>query len=183
MDWKSVGEKVKTGGSDFYRLEQGMNRLRIVSGVEERGTHFASSQKKSFSCQGKDTCEYCKAGDKVKMKFLMYVIDRRDNQVKLAEFGYSIVREVAKLQKDEDYAFAEYPDYDLKITKSGEGMNTEYTVTPAPNKSPLTAQEAADVAKQTPLHEVAERLRSNKNVSRGTITNSGELITEEDIAF
>jgi hypothetical protein len=149
---------VKSGG-DFYMLQSGSNKVRIVSELVDRGTHFSASEKRSFTCLGKDEgCKFCASGDKPRVKFLMWVIDRRDGSIKLADFGYSIVKAVSALQQDEDYTFENIPDFDIKIVKSGEGMNTEYTVTPSP-KTALTEDEQTKVLALESIDSVAENLK------------------------
>jgi hypothetical protein len=83
----------------------------------------------------------------VSQRFLSVVIFRNSqtkaNEIKVFEFGWSIMGQLNKLFKDED--FGPLDQYDIKVERQGEGMQTKYFVKALP-KAPLTAAEKALVA-------------------------------------
>lgn len=83
----------------------------------------------------------------VSQRFLSVVLYRnavrKVSEVKIFEFGWGIMGQVNKLYKDED--FGPLDQYDIKVSREGEGMKTRYTVQ-AMAKKPLTAEELALIA-------------------------------------
>lgn len=76
-------------------------------------------------------------------RFYLNVIDRdaegTDKEYGVLGCGVTIVKEISALMTDPDYAGLDDPDegFDLTITKTGTGLNTEYKVIPKRNPSPL----------------------------------------------
>jgi hypothetical protein len=176
--WNQADEALKSskGGSDFLDLEQGANRVRIVSEPEVMRQHWLGG--KPTACVGKDVCELCENGDKAKVQFLFYVIDRKDGALKIGRFGSTIVGRLRELQEDADYAFDEVPGYDVKINRKGEGKETEYTLNPSP-ATDLTAEEAALIVAARPLEEVAVNLGKPAPTS----VPSSKDVPDEDLGF
>ncbi|MEK9207422.1 MAG: hypothetical protein AAB922_03005 [Patescibacteria group bacterium] len=129
--------------SNFYKLSEGENKLRLVGEAEM----FISEY------QGKPTT-----------RFAAYVIDRVDGQVKPFTFGSQIMGQIASLANGSEYGFDDLPPYDLIVHKTGSGMATEYKVTPARKDTALTQEEEKAVAELKPITELAQKL-SNKVVA------------------
>jgi len=107
-------------------------RLRFVSDVEKFIKAFYAPTKRYYSLPTdyvyKETEDF-----RPGVRFLCYVVDRTDpkNQVvKKAELGWSVVKAISELAKDTDDTFTDYPDYDMKIKKEGKGKMTSYSVLP-----------------------------------------------------
>ena len=139
MKFNDIKRVVASEGGKFLKLQDGPNKIRIVSEPMQIWKVF----------EGKNTITITNPdADKpkdAKMKFVMYVIDRASAEVKIAEFGPSIMSQVADLQENPEYAFDDLPPYDLLITKSGSGLETEYKVVAARQNSELTAEETAKI--------------------------------------
>lgn len=140
-NYKEIASEYGTGGSDWMKLEQGDNKVRFVSEFIPYGNHFDSATKKSLICIGKETCEVCKSGDRPRVQFLGWVIDRNDAELKLLRIGYKIYEAMGKLAESEEYAFDGFPPYDITINKTGEMLETEYSVIPARENTELTNDE------------------------------------------
>ena len=97
-------------------------------------------------CIGKENCEFCTEGDKPKPSWLLWAIDRADNQIKMFEAGYMIISQIQTLAKSSEYGFESLPAYDIFIQKDGESLETEYTVTPARKDTELTEEEKEDIS-------------------------------------
>jgi len=135
-------ESERTG---YFKPKDGANKIRIVSEIMDYGSHFIKEEKKSHICLGAETCKYCKSGDRPKLRYLCWIIDRSDSSIKLYEFGHSIIKQLLGLAKDEDYRFETLPPYDITITKKGANLDTEYTVIAARNNTPITEEEQAQI--------------------------------------
>ena len=87
-------------------------------------------------------------GDKLeppKFSLAFFVFDYSDNKIKVFEMPQkTLIKEIDKLSKDEDYA--NLHDWDLKVTRTGVKMNTEYSILPSPRKK--GSQEQIDTAWQ-----------------------------------
>jgi len=130
----------ETGPSNFMKLKVGENRIRIASQTFHFKKHGFKSEGKYSSkiCQG-EGCPYCLQGNEPKNRYAWTVIDREDGQVKILEVGWQIYGQLLAYAKDEDYG--ELTGYDIKIKRTGEGLETEYSVVASPKKSEITDEE------------------------------------------
>ena len=70
---------------------------------------------------------------RIKYFWAMPVFDYSDKQIKILEITQkTILKAIKSLANDKDYG--DPTGYDIKILKTGEGMETEYQVTPKPPK-------------------------------------------------
>lgn len=143
--------------SNFYKLQEGDNKLRILSEGAVISKHFFGKGVPSVCYGISKGCPF--HGDKApkdekgnekqpSIKYTCYILDRIDNAVKLADLPYSVIKKVGEMQKDEDYAFDSFPmPYDIKITyKKDEAPNKMYTVLPSPKREELSDDILAKVA-------------------------------------
>ncbi len=79
-------------------------------------------------------------------RFAWVVIDRLDGEVKILESGPQIMGQIATYGQDPDYG--DPTQYDFKINRTGEGLETEYTAIPVPKRTPLTELEKAQIAEK-----------------------------------
>ena len=185
MKFQDVKEEAKKYGvGTSNRLTQkdlvvGENRLRILTEFQAFGEHpIEGKTKKEFRthiCIGKDEgCQYCAQGLKVKVQFLGWVIDRKDNQIKLAQFGYKIIEGIGMLAKSEEYGFEFLPSYDIIIMKDGEGLETKYTINAARKDTPLTPEEEQGRDKCQLVEDIINKMKEKEGGK-----SSGEGIDEE----
>ena len=156
MPWLKPEEK-KSGA--FIKLEDGTNRVRIVSEPVEEFEHMTKNEEGKWSvsrCIGRG-CPVCQMGDKSKKRYHFAAISRNDQmknemkaEVKLLTVGQQVYGQLWDLMTSEDWKFETVPDYDMNIIRKGEKLNTEYSVQPLPRKE----LNAAD----------AETVKSSKNV-------------------
>ena len=168
------------GGSDYWRPQPGANKVRILSEFEAHGKHFIQADNKSYECIGLEKgCVHCINGEKVKPEFLMWVLDRTDGVVKLGQVGYSVVKAIGQLSRSEDWGFIDLPEYDLIVNRDGEKMQTRYTVTPTPNKTPLTAEE--EVLVKENVKDLKEIIEGYKKKVMDEMPNKEEDKKEEAV--
>ena len=136
------GEQSSSG--NFMKLQQGENKIRIVSQTFHFKKHGFKDEGKYSSkiCQG-EGCQFCAEGNEPKSRYAWTVIDRADNEVKILEVGWQIYGQLLGYAKDEDYG--DLQTYDVKINKSGELLKTEYQVVPVPKKTEITEEEKKSI--------------------------------------
>lgn len=183
---EEIEKKYDLGGSGkWLKLVEGDNKVRIVSQIEDFGSHFIPGPKpRSVVCIGKDTCPYCNIGEKASVKFMVYAIDRKDGLVKILQFGYTIFKQYKDYALSEDYGFEVIPDYDMNIKRTGTGKETEYNLIPARKPSELTVEEQASIDKvlaDNPLIVVIESMK--KKVEPVEVAKDDNEIRLEDIPF
>ena len=163
FDADAISKKYNIGQSDWLNLQQGVNKIRIVSPFLDYGSHFNPTERKSLVCIGKDKgCPECAKGNTPRVQFLGWVIDRNDNKVKLLRIGYQIYKAISDLANSEEYGFESVPSYDITINKSGEGLDTEYSVIAARNNTELTDEEKTEVAEkcQSSPQDIIDKMRA-----------------------
>lgn len=187
-EMRSAEKTYEMGRDDRFKFEEGDNRVRILSPGKALATHRLGGSK-FITCYGKDEgCPYHGAGapvdkegneQKPSVKFLMWVIDRKDGKVKLAFMPYTIVKLLAALQGNPDYSFDELPmPYDVTVNAQKAGTKeVTYAVLPSPKPVALTPQEDEEFAKKRPIEDVIERMQNKaKKADQGS---SGDEDDEE----
>ncbi len=183
---EEITKKYQMGGG-WMNLEQGVNKIRIVSDFVDYGVHsietIVKGGKKKFQsvvCIGKDLCEYCLSGDKAKVQFLGWVIDRKDGEVKLLRIGWKIWQQISALAENEDYGFETTPDYDITINKKGEGLNTTYSVIASRESTELTEEEKTKVLEKVKdPNDVIDSMKAKVALSSDEIEDKDIPVTEE----
>jgi len=118
--------------NQWLKLEKGDNRIRIVSEALPFAQYWVEN--KSYICLG-ENCGLCDTGAKKSKQFFLYVIDRKDKELKIAQVGVGIMKELKGLAISEDWAFESVPDFDITIRKEGEGFGSvKYFVIPNAKK-------------------------------------------------
>lgn len=176
-DYKETAKKYGVGSGDWMNLQEGQNKVRIISAFEDYGTHFNPTIKKSTICIGKEECKLCQEGLKPRVQFLGWVIDRKDNQVKLLRIGFQAYQQIGKLAESDDYGFEETPEYDITITRTGQGLETDYTVLAARKNTELTPEERTQIAEKTKdPKEIIENMKAKIKTAQpqGDINEEGE---------
>lgn len=176
-----VAKKYGIGGSQFFQFENGENRLRILSVYLHHpvATHFIG--KKGYMCFGEDEgCLY--HGDntptdeegnpkKPSMKFVAYVLNAKEKepQIQVAKLPWTVIKEVVRLQKDDDYKYDQFPmPYDVKVTYDDKKAGTEmYKVTPARENTEISQEILDELIEKKPLQQMVEEwLAGAKKASR-----------------
>lgn len=169
--YKKLLEKIQGMdlGGGYWKCPKGRSVIRIlppVGGMDfffvEVGQHYIDGS--NYTCPaitsgGEEKCPVCEtnellfqAGEKsaaanyrVNQRFWMNVIDRKDEDSGPQIFtpGKMIFSALVALISDPDYGAIddEYDGFDVKIDKTGEGLDTKYSVLPARNPTPLSADD------------------------------------------
>lgn len=128
---------LSSGG--FFKFKEGDNRLRLMSECLPHTSVFDG--KKNF-------------------KWLCYVLDRRDGEIKAFFMPHKVYKSIEALQLDPEYAFEEVPmPYDINVKAKGAGTKeVEYTLLPARRATALSHDEEEKLEACKPLAEVKDAL-------------------------
>jgi hypothetical protein len=136
-------------GSGYYNIEEGNENIaRVLTEGQVFAKHYLGKGVISPICYGQD--KGCPIMDedsgthstKLSIKYALYVIDKKDNEVKLATFPYSVMKGIAGLQENPDYKFDLFPmPYDIRITyKREESPANMYKVDAIPKLMPVNEE-------------------------------------------
>lgn len=153
MSWDNVGSNAQSNKLGFIKIADGNNvKVRLVDEAPFiRYTHWINKLGRNITCLGKDVCPICaeiaraKAADETPQyntsrKYVLHVIDRSDNTLKLLEGSGNMFDPLKAIQMDSDTP--DLTQLDVKITRSGSGAQTKYTSFPM-MASPLTPADEA----------------------------------------
>ena len=142
-----LAQSIPSAGGNFFKPEQGDNVIRIVGNpIKVYRPEFTPGAKPRYCLTDEGAKKYeCK-----EIKIAQWIIDRKDGQIKVAEFGPMIMDQIAELAETEGYKFDGLPPYDLilkkVVEKKGSGDKTTYMVLPHPTqRGELTPKEIEDV--------------------------------------
>lgn len=139
---------VPKSSTGYMKLLKGENRFRILSkpiiGWEDwddkKPVRFRIDEKPSKSIDPQK---------KIKHFWAFVVWDYAESKVKILEITQSTIQAaIQSLSKDADWGSPF--GYDIKIIRTGDGMETEYTINPVPHKP--VSQEAKDSFLATPIN-------------------------------
>lgn len=171
--------------NNYFKLQDGENRIRVLSKpiigwedwtLEKKPIRFRMDQKPSKSIDPKKPVRHF-------WSFLIYNI--LENKIQIMNVTQATIRKaIESLSKDSDWG-APY-HYDIKIVKSGEGVDTEYHVNPVPHK-PLN-QDVIDMFNAIPCNLEAlftnEDPFSKEQIEKGITllgTENKSISNSEDI--
>lgn len=169
---------------DWLKLEDGDTKIRILTAMIPIGDHWTGS--KYETCIGKDNnCPNCIEDGKAKafndalpkdakqedkkrvtlgVKWLVWVLDYKDNKIKLAKLPYKISSQIAAFQEDPEYAFNEAPiPWDLTINTTNAHKNTAtYVVKPARVNTPVPEEVLKQLEKKNNLEDIKSRFKAKR---------------------
>lgn len=136
----SANYEVPQAQSKYFKLNQGANKFRVVSSAIVGYEYWNSDNKPVRLRENPDQKpQDIREDSKIKHFWAFVVIDRKDQSIKVMEVTQSSIMLAMKAIIDnEDWGNPQ--DYDLTIVRTGEKLETEYTVQPSPHKM-LTSEE------------------------------------------
>ena len=157
------------GSSKYLKLQEGDNKIRIVSPLQVYGRHYVKGAEGSpyKVCIGKeDGCPYCESPNesvkKIGATYFCWIVDRVDGKIKEANLTYPILKSINDVTETEEYNFVPKADgifpYDLNI-RLIEGKGNEkrqYNIIPSP-KTDISPEGLEEIKKlKHPMKVVAE---------------------------
>lgn len=157
------------GSGEYFKIQENDNRIRVLSQALPHESEY----------QGKKS-----------VKFVAWVIDRKDGVIKPYFMPLKIVRALAALQDDPEWTFDSVPmpyDINIKAKNAGE-LNVEYTVIGSPNKTPLTAEEEKALAERDSIETFVQKLAEKEGKKQASqpqseVTTEDEAIDVSDIPY
>jgi len=191
----------KYGGlSDFYKMEEGDNIMRILTSFHLYGEHYHPTDRdRSGVCIGKDeNCLSCNHEEKPSVptaRWLAWAVNAEG--LKLVKFGTRIMKSLKALQNESDWQFEGFPmPYIINVKATGAGTKeVVYTVIP---KKPTEVKEDVMEALEKKLSpaDIVQAMKDKKtkggdgtaekvnNVGvKGEIDYPEEDINPDDIPF
>lgn len=184
------------GSNDWYKFKEGPNPIRILSAGVAVGNHFKNGGYKGI-CLGKDMkCPGCaEDGNKAALKWLLWLIDGRDNTIKLFKMPHTIAKTLEEYRQNPQYAFAAFPmPYGITVAAKNAGTKeVEYVLQPDRSNSEIPA----DLMKQytekcTPPDKIKESMKTKAaeragllapKAPEGKIEYPTDEINPDDIPF
>jgi len=133
-NWLPHGYEVPKSAGNYFKFEKGANKFRVM-GAPILGFQYWNVQGKPVRLkeQPTETPTDLRDGDKVKHFWAFPVWNYKVNRIQILEITQvSIQNQMTELVTNDDWGPPQ--DYDITITKKGEKLDTEYTVTPSPHK-------------------------------------------------
>jgi len=119
------------GSGSYMKFQKGDNKFRILSKPIVGWLDW--KDKKPYRFQMNQKPEKPLTDKPIKHFWAFLIYDYADRSVKILEITQATIQKsIADLSKDEEWG-APF-EYDLKVNKKGEDLNTEYGVTPSPKK-------------------------------------------------
>lgn len=180
-------------GTEFLRLQNGSNLIRIVTAPYSRWMHAVETEGGkswgfNYGCvkrSASDTCPLCEMGNRAKQRFLLGVLEKKTGAYRILEIPKGVYNQIVTLTNDPDWkvditSSAIFP-YDLDLIKNPNppSPSQTYSLVPKPPRqlsaAELAVAEGADLAeldrRSTPpvlekLQEKLAQLRSDGTVMK-----------------
>lgn len=152
--------------SNYMKFEKGENRFRILSKPIIGWLEF-DAEKKPHRYTITDKPEKPISDKPMKFFWALIVFNWFKNEVQILEITQrSIQSAIENLSKDADWGSPF--DYDIKVVREGEGMETEYSVNPAPKK-PIT-DDVRKAFEAKPIYLPALYQGADPFINHGSVT-------------
>jgi hypothetical protein len=139
--------EVPESGGSYLKLGQGATKFRIVSDAV-LGFEYWNANNKPVRLKEspKNIPPDISDDSKIKHFWAFAVIDRSDGNIKILEITQATIRGAIKsLVDSEDWG--DPKKYDITVNRTGEGLDTKYTVQPSPHNS--LSKEEESLVKET----------------------------------
>ena len=163
MSWNALNDSFENKGPkvNFMKLQDGQSRIRVGSVPSKVFQHWEKTtlgKVRKVTCIGKD-CPLCKLGHQPTIRYQLKVLDKADPdspQPKILETTSSVIKQISNCANDPE--FGDPTQYDMKITKTGVGLETRYTVMASPKKYALTDAEVNMLNNLPSIQEINKEL-------------------------
>lgn len=129
-DFLPQGYEAPQGNSSYAKLQDGDNKFRILSKPIVGWLGWENKVPHRFRMNDKPTKQF----DQPLKHFWAFIVWNYNEQaVQILELTQATVQKaIADLSKNDDWGAPFF--YDIKITRKGKDLNTEYSVMPSPKK-------------------------------------------------
>lgn len=175
------------GNKDFFQFEKsGSYVLRVLTKPLALATHFFGKGQPSSVCYGYEKgCPFHGTGapkdDKGKekapsVKYMAYVIDRSDGQIKIGELPWSVVSRIADFEEDTEIGFSEYPmsrDIKVKVDKENKDPKSMYKTDSSVKEIPVEGDTLIDLNKKKEHTTIEQFIQKRKEKQLEKHKNDG----------
>lgn len=163
MRVSDIRKTAEERGGKFLKFEEGDTKIRLVSEMEIVYKVFHGNTVESFKHRENAT-ETAKVSPpdrsgkpaRVTDRLVVWVINRTNGQIQLAELPASVGYAIADLDAKAGYEFdRDIPPYDIVVTADDSEPIRKYTILPSRENTPLTDIEKAEIAKLEDIKSVA----------------------------
>mgnify|MGYP003132847440 CR=1 FL=1 len=136
----NIKDVPQNNGGNYMKLNQGPNQIRIVGASDDGGLiqgmigwgTTAEGGRKPYRWKiGEDIPDGVE--DKPKQFWAIIVWNYKEKKIQILELTQSKLRQGILILANDD-EWGDPRKYDLKIVKTGEGLETKYELTPSPHK-------------------------------------------------
>lgn len=164
--------------SEWFNFPAGTTKVRVLVEPVKMFEKYDNQIKKYITC-------WHECGFTGSMKYLarLWIFetdkDGKDtSRLVICKLPYSVMEQIVKYMVDEDYKFSSFPmPYNIKVEKTGEKLDTEYTVIPSPQHTDVPPEALVALEGQKPLQEVHASLQERAKKEFGGMQ---EKAKEED---
>lgn len=180
-------EHASKGSGDWYKFQEGDNKLRILTEPEMIYEDYTNG-----------IC-FTDCGFQGASKGMSYVLDLKDNKIKLMKMPWKMVKQLGVWEVDDEYGYTAYPmPYAIKVNAVNAGTKeVEYTFTAGRSNSDVGDDVLGELMNKKPVAEIIEALKEKNKKKHGSMpkpqavelptveypTADAEGINPEDIPF
>ena len=157
--------QIEESSGNYIKLKSGASAVGVLAGDTLEGyQHWID--KKPFECVGAG-CEHCAAGVKRRFNFKVNFLSKDNGKwaPKILNMGSQVYKQLQGLSDEWDLSKSW-----IKITRQGEGLDTEWSVVPSPKQ--LSKEELKAIS-ETELLDLEDKAPQN----------TGSASSDEDVPF
>ena len=125
------GYKTPATTGNYMKFEDGKNKFRVLGSAIIGYEWWKDTEEGRRPMRVKEYSQVPSGTENVRHFWAFPVWNYQDMRIQILELTQkSIMRAIENLVNDEDWGNPRY--YDITVTKTGEKLNTEYSVTPSP---------------------------------------------------
>jgi hypothetical protein len=198
MSTKVVGkldswDEADLGGSDYMNLDEGSNRIRVITSPYQFYSHWAIDQagvNRKVRC-ALDGCPLCQQGERAVARWVFGVINYKSNKPAIIEIGPQIYKQIHAFSKNPRWG--DPRKYSMDIVRQPKGSQPLYIVTPEP-KEAMTDEEKAmakefmarvDFSKLSAAaspEEVREKMGMSAKAQSKPVNNDFEDVSDDPVS-
>lgn len=179
----------KEKSNDFYKLQEGSNKIRIMTDfVRVESINRGGKYGGIVGGDTQPTKQDIKDGA-VQIKGWAWAIVRATGELKIMQFGKTILGQLVALRANEEYSFTDFPmPYDIDVQAKGAGTKeVVYTVVPARQNTDISEEEMEALNKETPIGQIVQSIIDKQDgkspKKQEAVEYPKEEINPDDIPF
>jgi hypothetical protein len=150
----------KEKSNDFFKFQEGSNKMRILTDfVRVESINRGGKYGGIVGGNTKPTAQDSKDGN-VQVKGWAWALIRSTGELKIVQFGKTILAPIVALRANDEYKFKDFPmPYDIDVQAKGAGTKeVVYTVVPARANTEVTPEEMEGLNKQSTIAQILKAI-------------------------